>query len=146
MTSTIAFERLPILVYWAIAATLIAYMGWSVMAEPLFALNLNSDLWEHSAAIREWMNDLWNPKNPHLMSEAGSPRYMPFFFLLAIVGNTLDLGTIDVLKLATLFNSVLLVLGIFLFFRAYFRSDWAPVIGLIVLLTGWGAAWSWSNV
>ncbi len=142
----IASERFAIMIYWVLAAMLVGYMGWAVVADPLFTYDLNSDLWEHSAAIREWMNDLWHPKNPHLVSEAGSPRYMPYYFLLAVMGKILGLEAIAVLKVSALINIALLTLGIFLFFRTYFRSDWAAVIGLIVLLTGWGSAWSWSNV
>ncbi len=132
--------------YWAMAAILIGGLGWVYVTDPPFTHKLNNDFWEHSAAIREWMGDLWHPRNPHLMTDIGSPRYMPYFFVLAILGNVLGLEAIDVLKIAAIFNIALLTLGVFLFFRVYFRSHLAPVIGLVVLLTAWGTGWTWSNV
>lgn len=145
-TDNTPHDRLYQTAYWVMAAGLIIGLGWSYMVYPIFTHSLNNDFWEHSAAIREWMKDLWHPKNPHLATDTGSPRYMPFFFLLSAVGKFFGLSAINVLKLGAIFNVAFLTLGAFLFFRLYFRSSLAPVIGLTVLLTGWGFAWTWSNV
>jgi hypothetical protein len=146
MTEVASQNRIFVTVYRAMAASLIAWFGWTVTAHPIFTFSLNNDFWEHSAVVREWMKDLWHPKNPHLAIETGSPRYMPFYFVLAALGKVLGLSAIDALKIGAVFNVGFLTLGVFLFFRIYFRSALAPIIGLIVLLTGWGIGWTWSNV
>ena len=40
---------------------------------------------------------------------------------------------------------ILFLYGVWLFMSLYFRNDWAPFVGLIVLLCGWGAGWYWSS-
>lgn len=139
-------DRLYVTLYWLTATGLIGWLGWTVFSYPVFTQSLNNDFWEHSAAIREWMADLWHPKNPHLATDTGSPRYMPFYFVLAAMGKMLGLQAIDTLRIGAVFNVAFLSLGAFLFFRLYFRHSLAPLVGLVVLLTGWGMAWTWSNV
>lgn len=139
-------DRLYGAIYWLMAAAVTGFLGWNFITDPLFLYSLNNDFWEHSATLREWMRDLWSPDNPHLATDTGSPRYMPFYLVLAALGRTFELGAITVLKMGALFNVALLTIGIFLFFRLYFRSSLAPLIGLLVLLCGWGMAWTWSNV
>lgn len=144
--ATASHDRVCVALYWLIVASLTGLLGWTFFSHPVFTHSLNNDFWEHSAALRAWMSDLWRPKNPHLAIDSGSPRYMPFYFVLAVMGKTFGLGAIDTLKIGAVFNVAFLSVGAFLFFRLYFRSSLAPIIGLLVLLTGWGLAWTWSNV
>lgn len=104
------------------------------------------DFWEHAAVIREWSKHLWSPGNPHLAIDIGSPRYMPFFFFITLLSRTFTLGPIQALGIGGVISILLLLYSIWFFMMTYFRNNWAPVIGLIVLLTGWGVGWTWSNI
>ncbi len=132
--------------YLVVAAPISALFAWAMLSGPPFIYSLDTDFWEHSAVIREWMHDLWVPKNPHLLMDVGTPRYTPHYFFLAALGKTLDLDAITVLTISAVVNFLLLLAGIFLFFRTYFQNRYAPLLGLIVLLTFWGTGWTWSSV
>jgi hypothetical protein len=43
-------------------------------------------------------------------------------------------------------NMILFTSGVLLFFRHYFRNDWAPIVGFVVLLCAWGVGWIFSNL
>jgi len=135
----------PVTVYLMIATPVLLWFFWSTIFFPLFTYGFDEDLWEHSAAIKEWKSNLWAPRNPHLDIDAGSPRYMPFFFALTVMAKLIDLKAIDALKFAGVFNLLILFTGIFLFFRTYFRNDFAPVLGLVILLGVWGTGWRHSG-
>ena len=131
----------PVTMYLMVATPLLLWLFWSTIFFPLSTYAFHEDLWEHSAAIKEWKSNLWAPRNPHLDIDASSPRYMPFFFVLTVMAKLIDLKAIDALKFAGVFNLLLLFTGIFLFFRTYFRNDFAPVLGLVILLGVWGTGW-----
>ena len=77
--------------------------------------------------------------------DTGSPRYMPFFFLLTVLARIFSLTPIQALGIGGVLTMILFLYGVWLFLSLYFRNDWAPFVGLIVLLGGWGAGWYWSN-
>lgn len=132
--------------YWVFAALLCAGLAWATYDWALFASSFGHDYWEHAAAITAWQKDLWSPDNPHLVSEAGSPRYMPYLLVLTVLARIFGLDAHAALALGGVANAVLLAIGIRLFFRTYFRSDSAPLIGAVVLIAGWGAAYLWANL
>jgi len=131
--------------YLFISIPILIAISWSVFNSPLYTFYYSSDFWEHSATIHEWTRNLWHPGNPHLAIDTGSPRYMPFFFLLTVLARVLDLNPIQVLGIGGVFTMILFLYGVWLFLRLYFRNDWAPLVGLIVLLGGWGVGWYWPN-
>lgn len=137
--------RSPASVFLAVAIPLCLWMLWSAIWHPLFSYVAHSDFWEHAAAIKEWKSNLAAPGNPHLAVDVGSPRYMPFFFALTVLANVLDLSALQALRVAAVLNFVLLLTGIYLFFHAYFRNPWAPVVGLLVMLGVWGDGWTRSS-
>ena len=136
----------PSRVFLGFAAAFFLWFSLSAIFFPLAAYQYGTDYWEYSATIKEWSANLWNPKNPHLDIETGSPRFSPIFFLLAATAKLFNLSPIQTMGLSSILNTVLLLGGIFLFFRIYFENDWAPVVGLVVLLSGWGIGWQFSNV
>ena len=131
--------------YLFISIPILTAISWSVFNSPLYTFYYSSDFWEHSATIREWTINLWHPGNPHLAIDTGSPRYMPFFFLLTVLARIFDLNPIQVLGIGGVLTMVLFLYGAWLSLSLYFRNDWAPFVSLIVLLGGWGAAWYWPN-
>ena len=141
-------KRITISSKWAylfISIPILATISWSVFNYPLYTFYYSSDFWEHSATIHEWTRNLWHPGNPHLAIDTGSPRYMPFFFLLTVLARMFALNPIQALGIGGVLTIILFLCGVWLFLSLYFRSDWAPFVGLIVLLGGWGVGWYWPN-
>ena len=132
--------------YLFISIPILAAICWSVFNYPLYTFYDGYDFWEHSATIREWSKNLWHPRNPHLSIDTQTPRYMPFFFLLTVLAKIFHLNALQALAIGSVMTMTLFLSGVWLFLRLYFRDDWAPFVGLIVLLAGWGAGWLWSNL
>ncbi len=131
--------------YVAVAIPIFIWLCWAAFYYPLATYSYWQDIWEHAAVINEWMKDLWHPKNPHLPVDTGSPRYMPYFFLLSCIGRLFDLEALHILGLGGVLNVAALLTGIFLFFRRYFKDEWAPVIGGAIMLGAWGIPWVYVN-
>jgi hypothetical protein len=70
---------------------------------------------------------------------------MPFFYLIAAVGELLDLTSLQAMGLASIISFSLLLIGIPYFTGQYFKDNRAPLFTIVVLLCGWGFAWNWSN-
>jgi len=131
--------------YLFISIPVLTAISWSIFNYTSYTSYYYSDFWEHSATIHEWTKNLWRPGNPHLAIDTGSPRYMPFFFLLTVLARMFDLNPIQALGIGGVITMILFLYGVWLFLPLYFRNDWAPFVGLIVLLGGWGAGWYWPN-
>ena len=101
--------------------------------------DLKADYWEHAAVIKEWSSNIWSPRDPYLSLDNPSVRFIPIYFLVAGIAAIFHLTAFQALGLGGLLNLVLLLAGIYLFTKAYFKSEWAPVWGLVILLTSWGA-------
>jgi hypothetical protein len=105
-----------------------------------------ADYWEHTAAFTEWLENFAMPGNPHAADPSLSPRYMPVFWALTSVGLLLGLDAIDLMSISAVINYLLIVIGVRLFMRDYFRDPWAPLIGFIAVFMFWGVSWNWSNL
>jgi hypothetical protein len=134
------------LLYLMLSALILWWVTWEAFYVRGITFSPSADYWEHSATLRALLDNPWHPKNPHLVSLASSPRFGPQFVLIALLGRALHLDALGAMSLAACLNTLLLLVGIYTFFRAYFRDSWAPVYGLLVLFTSWWHAWSYSNV
>lgn len=112
----------------------------------IVTLSQSADYWEHSATLRALLDDPWHPKNPHLVSPASSPRFVPPFLLAALFARALGLDALGAMGVLSCLNLVLLLSGIFLFFRSYFGDARASLYGLIVMFASWYDGWHFSNV
>lgn len=131
--------------YLVFAIPLFIWLSWASVNFQFATFGYWQDIWEHAATIKEWMTDLWNPGNPHLSTNDGSARYAPYFFVLTLLGKLFQLTALEALGIGGILNAAILLFGIYLFTKAYFNSDWAPVISLIVFLGGWGMGWIWAS-
>ena len=122
---------------------------WLVWDATFFRLATYSqwaDYWEHSALLTEWLRDFASPGNPHVDDASLSPRYMPWFWLLTVIGLAFGLDSIDLMSLSEVANYLLIVIGLHLFLKEYFRDPWAPLIGFFAIFMFWGVSWNWSNL
>jgi hypothetical protein len=106
----------------------------------------SSDYWEHSATMRALLDDAWRPQNPHLVSQDSSPRFVPPFILSALLARACGFDALGAMGVASCLNMLLLLAGIFVFFRGYFRDRRASLYGLVVMFGSWFDAWHFSNV
>jgi len=130
-----------------VLATLLAvWVIWEAFGLRLITFQLNTDYWEHSAALRALLVDFFHPGNPHLASPTSSPRYGPLFLIAAAIGHVFALDPLQAMSVVAALNTLLLLSGIYFFFRVYFRDARAPLYGLFVLFGSWYYGWHFSNV
>jgi hypothetical protein len=132
--------------YVLLGGALLAWVSWEACFVRAITYSPNADYWEHSAVLRVLLDDPWHPGNPHLESSASSPRFGPQFILVALVGRALGLDAVAAMSVSAIFNTLLIVLGSYCFFRTFFRSQIAPLYGLFVLLFSWWHTLAYSNV
>jgi hypothetical protein len=125
---------------------LVVWIADDAFGARVVTLSQGADYWEHSATLRELIDHPFSPRNPHLNSPDPSPRFVPSFIFTALVARALHFDALDAMGLAATFNMLLLVAGIFGFFRTYFRDARASLIGFVVAFGSWYDAWHFSNV
>jgi hypothetical protein len=104
------------------------------------------DYWEHTAVFTEWLGNFSNPSNPHVDDLSLSPRYMPWFWALTFLGLVFQFDAVELMSISAVLNYGLIVIGLHVFLKTYFRDPWAPLIGFIVVFMFWGVSWNWSNL
>jgi hypothetical protein len=132
--------------YVLLGVALLAWVSWEACFVRAITYSPNADYWEHSAVLRVLLDNPWHPDNPHLKSSASSPRFGPQFILVALFGRALGLDAVAAMSVSAIFNTLLIVLGIYAFFRTFFRSQLAPVYGFFVLFFSWWQTLAYSNV
>ncbi|MEE4184235.1 MAG: hypothetical protein V2J12_00560 [Gammaproteobacteria bacterium] len=123
-----------------------AWLVWDALNFRLVTFAADAAYWEYVAVLREWLANPAAPANPQVAATSLSARFMPYFWLLATAGRTLDLTAVQLMAVSTVVNFALLVIGLKLFLQAYFRNGWAPFVGLVVLLTFAGTGLFEANV
>lgn len=131
--------------YLFLAVSFCTFTIWASFFHQYPIMEMGGDFWEHAAALNTWMKDIVNPMSPHVASYESSARFMPYYFIIAMIGSVLGLTSIQAMGLAASISVILLVFGVSYFSRTYFKDDRAPLYTLIILLCGWGLSWNWSN-
>lgn len=129
----------PRKLFWGMAVILGAWFLFSALFNQPAMYDLGADYWEHAAVLKEWSSDILSPQNPFLSLENPSIRFIPSYLLIAGIARIFHLDAFQALGLSGLLNLGLLLLGIYLFTKVYFKSEWAPFWGLAIFLTSWGA-------
>jgi len=136
----------PEQLYWLLAGVFGVWLVWDALVFQLVTYSPHADYWEHTALLTEWLRGLAEPTNPHVLSDIGSSRYMPFFYVLTWFGMVTGLDSVQLMGVAAVINYGLIVIGIQLFFRDYMQNRYAPAIAFCVLFFAWGVSWNWSNL
>ena len=141
------FKKLsPSAAYWILAFPFWALFSWAAFNFQASVYLPGGDFWEHSAAFHAWLQDLWHPQSPHVSGGEGSPRYMPFFFVITVLSMLFGFTALQAMGAAGVVSITLFMIGNKLFSDRYFSNPWAAPISLLVFLNGWGIGWLWSNV
>jgi hypothetical protein len=139
-------QRWSEILFVLLAVALLAWVTDDAFTSRIVTVSQGADYWEHSATLRALLDDPWHPKNPHLVSPASSPRFVPPFILAALIARAFGLDALGAMGVASCLNMSLLLAGIFVFFRAYFHDPRASLYGLVVMFTSWSDGWNFSNV
>jgi hypothetical protein len=129
-----------------VALALVAWVAWDAAGPRLIAWSPTSDYWEHTAVLHALLEDPWHPKHPLIAGDVASPRFGPHFLSIALAGRVLGLDALGAASLAAVIDAALLVVGIYLFFKEYFRNELAPLVALVVIFGSWLDAPHFSNV
>lgn len=132
--------------YLVLALGILSWIIYDAAAVRLITYSPGSDYWEHTAVLRALMEDPLSPHHPQLGDFTPSPRFGPHFILIALLAKLGGLDPIGAMGLAAALNTALLLGGIYVFFRVYFRQRLAPLYGLVVWFFSWIDAPHYSNV
>lgn len=94
---------------------------------------LDADAWEHHRAVLAMSQDLWEPGNPTYATDEPSIRYSPYTIALAQVVRATGIDAYDALSGAAVLNTLLLLIAIWYWLRAYDTQAAAPLVLLSVL-------------
>jgi hypothetical protein len=104
------------------------------------------DFGEHAASIREMSDHLLSPANPLLATDGTTTlRYTPYIFILGLFKRVGGVQLFTVIQLASLVSFLLLLTGVYVWGKAYFRDEAMPLYILIALLFLWGKSFDYSN-
>jgi hypothetical protein len=129
--------RTPDILYCCCAVLLVGAVSFVHLFAPANIVSYERDVWHHIAVLNELMRAPFHPSNPHIVSDAPSRSFMPWYVMLALFGRWLGLGAQQLLGISAAASMAVLVVGIRLFARAYFGSKWAPLLLLGVMFGAW---------
>lgn len=144
MTSAIAetfrksgAARLAPSVVYALAAAILLYLIWQVHRVPLAQVSYNRDIWHHLSVYRELIAAPFDARNPHVDTGDPSRSYSPWTMAIALLTKALGQNELMAISLSAVLSMLTILAGIFLFAREYWRSQWSPVLLLLIMLTTW---------
>lgn len=133
-----SFSVLPYSLFFAVCAAIAWVLVGDAQNGPLVAFLPQADYWELVAVLREWLQQPVSPGNPQVNDPVLSARFMPWFWLLTMIGRALQLSPTQLLSVSALAGFIAVAVGMLLFMREYFRNAWAPFLGMLVVFGFWG--------
>jgi hypothetical protein len=138
-------DSLAHMAFFILALLTLSWVCYDGLWGQLVTYGAGSDIWEHVAVLKAWSQNILHPSHPQVNVDVGSPRYSPLYLCYAIIVAATGLPPLQMIGWIGIVHFILLLVGLRWFALAYYRSVWAPVITLIVMLTFWGIGWGWSN-
>lgn len=99
---------------------------------------LNHDIWQHVAAIEALMKNLSNPANPFVIGIGESRHFHPLWVGQAAFNLSFGFTVWDGLVITAYVSMAIFGVSVFLFAKAIFDDQWAPLRLLLMLLLAWG--------
>ncbi len=132
---TLSAQRTPF-AFWMLGGLLVIYVACCTG----FRDNVwESDAWEHHRAIVALTHNLLHPGNPTFAVATPSIRYSPYIITLALISRVAHIDPYNVLSAAAVFNTILLVVGLWLVLKQYGESASAAAV-LLVMIALYGGA------
>lgn len=139
-------RRMWELAYVVLALCVWVWVAWDAFGFRLITYSPGADYWEHTAVLHALLENPWHPTHPLIVSQAGSPRFGPHFLWIALVSRAFGWDAVQAMSLAAVANTTLLLVGLWAFFRTYFREARAALYGLVIFFGSWLDAPHFSNV
>ena len=110
---------------------------YSHYVSPVNIVSYKRDVWHYLAVVQALFDSPFYAKNPHVISDSPSRFFTPWTILVSMVGKGLALNAQKTLGIIGTLNAIVLVIGIWLFAREYWKNDWAPLILIVVMFAVW---------
>ena len=136
----------PLRLYLTLAIPVWLFLSWAAFDFQTSLYIFRNDYWEHSATLNAWLKDFLHPGNPHLATDTGTVRYMPFYAVVTLISGALGLDALEAMSVAGFLSITLFVIATPLFANRYFRDPRAGTVALITFLCGWGFGPVFSNL
>ncbi len=127
--------------YVILASLLILYVG---LCSPHWENARDADAWEHHRAVVALARQLWRPGNPTYATPEPSVRYSPYSLGLAILARSSGADPYNLICLAAVTNTVLLMVGLYALLSVYQEQRAAAAI-LATIVVLWGGAPGYAN-
>jgi hypothetical protein len=95
---------------------------------------LGADAWEHHRTIVALVEDLWHPENPTYATDDTSIRFSPYTVTQALICRATGWTPYDVLSGAAVFNTILLVAGVWYLLHEF--GEEASAAAVLVVMVG----------
>lgn len=94
---------------------------------------LDADAWEHHRAVLAMSQEMWEPGNPTYATDEPTIRYSPYTIALAQLVRSTGIDAYDALSGAAVFNTLLLLIAVWWWLRAYGVQGAAPLVLLSMI-------------
>lgn len=118
------------LVYLLLSLSVIAYVA---VLTGNRSEKIDADAWEHHRAVLAMSQNPWEPGNPTYATDEPTIRYSPYTLALAQIVRSTGINAYDALSAAAVFNTLLLVIAVWWWLRAYGLQPAAPLVLLSIL-------------
>ncbi len=126
----------PTVVFVLVCVPFLLFLAW-ISATDMTWEHGGRDIWQHAAALRELINDPFDPSNPFVSEDTGSRHFHPLWVGGALIARTFELDEWAILAGASYLFVAVLALGIYMFARAFQPSPWAPLVVFLCLMASW---------
>lgn len=141
---------------WADVVALISHQRYRVLCGALLLMIVSYllkftwpsglDLWEHSAAAREFSARPFSPRHPLLSTDAPHQFMNPYAWVIGVFSRLTTLSVVTVFNIVGVANLVLLFVGLRLFVRRVVNRPHADFYALLFMVLLWGpGAWFFSG-
>lgn len=127
------------------ATILICSISYVHIFTPINIVSYDRDIWHHMASLNALMDSPFHAVNPHIVSDEASRTFMPWYVLLAIIGNIFGLTSTKILGVSAVLSLTFFMVGIFLFSQEYYENKWSPIILMMCLFGTWGLSASYTG-
>lgn len=127
---------IPTICYVLVASVVLGTIAY-VSSGNMISDQPNKDIWQHLATLLALMDNLGDPQNPFVPTQETSRHFHPLWVATAAIAQLLGVSAWGALTAATYLSMAFFGVAVFVFANTYFRSAWAPLVLLGVLLFGW---------
>ncbi|MBW6419293.1 hypothetical protein [Celeribacter sp. PS-C1] len=108
-----------------------------VFYEPAAVVSYERDIWHHLSVFRELIASPFHAANPHVDTMDPSRSYTPWSILVAIITRSFGGDEFDAMRVSALGAIAVILGGIQVFARQYWKTPVAPLVLLVAIFGTW---------